>query len=340
MPKVTVIIPCRNEEYFIEECITSLVTKREIDLEFLIIDGMSEDNTVDKAREVCEKLIKDNYRVLYNPAKRKTPGLNMGIKEASGEIIIIADAHSKYCENYIEKCVLHLIDSGAVNVGGLWKIKPRNNTKKALSIAYALQSPLGTGMAKFKGSVSKPTEVDTVPFGCFWKKDAQRIDLFNENLVRTEDIDFNKRLRAMGGKIMLFPDLIIDYYARDNYRDLWKNNFITGFGVIWESVFTNSSPVSARHLVPLVFVLTIGILGIIGAFSFLFRMFLLMVVGLYMLFVSVESARISKKKKQRTLFGYLTLSFMVIHISYGLGSFIGCLKRILRWKRDGKNKTS
>ncbi len=332
IPEVTVIIPCRNEGPYIEECIASLVPETEMSFEFLIVDGMSDDDTVDKARATGERLLKGNYRILQNPMKRKTPGLNMGIREALGEIIIIADAHSRYCKNYIEKCVIHLKESGAVNVGGLWNIRPRSNTKKARAIAYALQSPLGTGLAKFKGGVSEPKEVDTVPFGCFWKKDAQKIGLFNENLVRTEDIDFNKRLRKEGGKIILFPDLKIDYLARDNYEDLWRNNYVTGKGVIWELVYTNSSPISFRHLVPLGFVLLLLFLGLMGFFFLEFKYSFISLVGLYMLLISLESARICRISEQGNLFFRLMVSFVVIHFSYGLGSFVGATKRILQRK--------
>jgi len=332
VPEVTVIIPCRNEGYFIEECITSLVPEREMNIEFLIVDGMSEDKTVEKAKATCDRLLKGSYRILQNLKKRKTPGLNMGIREASGEIIIVADAHSKYCKDYIEKCVFHLKESGAVNVGGLWNIRPRSNTRKALAIAYALQSRLGTGLAKFKGGVSEQKEVDTVPFGCFWKKDAQKIGLFNENLVRTEDIDFNKRLRKEGGKIILFPDLEIEYLARDNYRDLWRNNYITGEGVIWESVYTDSSPISFRHLVPLIFVMSLLFLGFMGFFLLEFKYLFISLIVLYMLLVFIESARICRGSEQARLFFHLIASFVVIHFSYGLGSLVGGLKRIFQRK--------
>ena len=45
-------------------------------------------------------------------------------------------------------------------------------------------------------------EVDTVPFGCFKREVFDRVGFFNENLKRSQDMDFNIRLKKAGGKII------------------------------------------------------------------------------------------------------------------------------------------
>src|SRR5206468_5134927 len=48
-------------------------------------------------------------------------------------------------------------------------------------------------------------EADTVPFGTYRRRVFERIGLFNPNMVRHQDYEFNFRLRSSGGRILLLP---------------------------------------------------------------------------------------------------------------------------------------
>ena len=113
------------------------------------MDGMSTDRT----REIVQshKLQTTNYKLelLDNPKVITPSAMNIGIKNAKGEVIIKMDAHSIYEKDYVSKCVEHLIESGADNVGGVLKAVPSKNTLTAKAIAISLSHFFGAGGSYF-----------------------------------------------------------------------------------------------------------------------------------------------------------------------------------------------
>ncbi len=130
LPKVSVIVPCRNEVRWIAECLQSIAHNDypKDRLEVFIVDGMSDDGT----RPIVESFAAGHpwLRMLDNP-KRITPAaLNIGIAAAQGEVIVRMDAHNEYPVNYISCLVYWLNKSGADDVGGLWITHPSGDTPK------------------------------------------------------------------------------------------------------------------------------------------------------------------------------------------------------------------
>ena len=189
--KVSIIIPCRNEEKYIGKCLESIIKQAypKDKIEILIIDGMSEDNT----RGIIERYIKKyQYIKLINNSKRIVPtALNIGIKRAMGDIIIRIDVHSSYPCDYIEKIVLWIEKSKADNVGGILIVKPGAETVIAKAIASVLSHPFGVGNALFRIGIKNPQYVDTVPLGAYKRTVFDKIGLFDEDLVRNQDDEFN-----------------------------------------------------------------------------------------------------------------------------------------------------
>ncbi|OAA26589.1 glycosyl transferase [Kosmotoga arenicorallina S304] len=321
---VSVIIPARNEEKFIARCLESFLKQDYPQhlIEIVIVDGMSEDNT----EKIVSKFISKhpNIKLLKNE-KRITPvALNIGIKNAKGDYILFSGAHSEIPPDYVSRCVKYLEEYEADNVGGVVITKPRENTTKGKVIVELLSHPFGVGGSKFRTGVNKPTNVDTVPFGCYRREAFEKIGLFNEHLIRNQDIELNLRLKRAGGKIMLFPDISLTYYARSTFKELWKNNFGNGFWVVYADKFSKL-PFSLRHLVPFFFVLFLSIGSILSFFSFYTREVFLAILSLYMILDFVFSLSIAKKLKSLKAFFLSFFGFLSLHVSYGLGSVVGFL---------------
>lgn len=330
MKIVSIIIPCLNEEKFIGKCLDSIIAQEypKDKLEVLVVDGMSEDRT----REIIERYRKQFpfIRLLDNPKKIVPTAMNLGIKKAKGDIIIRMDAHIEYDKNYISKIVTWLGKSNADNVGGVCITLPGADTIKAKTIALALSSPFGVGNSMFRIGVKKPVYVDTVPFGAYRKEVFHMVGIFDERLVRNQDIEFNLRLKKTGGKILLVPDVISYYYARTNLKDLFKQNFWNGFWVIYSLKFAKL-PFSIRHLVPFMFVLSL--FGSLAA-SVLFKPFLYLfslVAGCYLITNIFFSCKLSLRNKMN-FFIPLVASFGTLHFSYGFGSILGAVKLALPYK--------
>lgn len=104
-PKVTVIVPCRNEERFIAPCLDSILatTYPHDRLEVLVIDGRSDDHT----RAILNTYVArwPIVRMLDNPGRIQPAALNVGIRAAAGDILVRMDAHALYLPNYITDLV-------------------------------------------------------------------------------------------------------------------------------------------------------------------------------------------------------------------------------------------
>lgn len=325
MEKVSVIVPSLNEKKNIRNCIESLINNnypREL-LEILVIDGMSEDGTL----EIIEELCKENSNVhLINNKDRITPvALNLGVLRAKGDFIMIAGAHTWFPPNYISKLMNYLMNSDAAVVGGALETRVYIINTKTTAIKTVLSNKFGVGNSFFRIGVSNSLRVDTVPFGLYKRSVFQEVGCYNEKLVRNHDIEFSKRILKKGLKIYLLPDAVCYYYARDNYKDLAKNNFQNG---LWNvlTVYITKSPrsLSMRHYVPLLFILSLLLPVLIAVIVFpAFILLTLVVLSLYILSLLFISLKLTRKPE---LFFNVIWSFIVIHFSYGFGSLVGSLK--------------
>jgi len=330
-PFVSIIIPCRQEVHWIRSCLESILANDypHDRMEVLVVDGMSDDGT----RAVIEEFAAANpiVRMLDNP-KRITPAaLNAGVAAARGEIIIRIDAHTEYPTNYISSLVAWLERSEADNVGGLLITLPANETATAKAIALGCTHPFGVGNAFFRTGVTEPREVDTVPFGCYRRDVFDRIGLFDEELVRNQDIEFNLRLCRAGGRILLVPDVVSRYRIRSSLRKLFQTHYQNGYFNVLVARKTRGR-ITFRHLVPPLFVLA---LLTTLALSFWFRpmklLFLLILIA-YLIPLLAFSAIAAFRHGVRIGI-MLALVFLTLHFSTGLGTLKGVLDFFLFRKR-------
>ncbi|RPF75023.1 MAG: glycosyltransferase family 2 protein [Rickettsiales bacterium TMED289] len=328
----SLIIPVLNEDKYIVNCIDSIIskTKNLEEIEIIIIDGGSEDKTL----QLVDKLKKEHdFIKLFHNKKRVTPAaLNIGIRNSSGKYIIRLDAHALYHCGYIENCINILENSNKniVNVGGPIETKTSSSGFFSQAIAVCLSHPFGVGNSKFRTQDPlKPTMVETVPFGCFRREIFDEIGFFNEDEPRNEDLEFNKRILNSGKKILLDPKIKSTYFARANFKSLIIQQLDNG-KIVTNKFRGKDFFHRARHFVPLLFVSYL----IFSFLAFLYKikepilneqidLLILFPLLTYLLLNIFFSFLISLRNKKIGLFLPVFLSFSVIHISYGLGSIYG-----------------
>jgi glycosyltransferase involved in cell wall biosynthesis len=334
LPFVNVVIPCRNEKNFITKCLDCIVGQDypKDKLEILVIDGMSNDGT----REIIKKYMEQYpfIKMLDNLKKIVPTAMNIGIKYAKGDIIVRMDAHSEYPKDYISKIIYWFDKSDADNIGGILITKPGADTLIAEAIALVLSSPFGVGNAYYKIGVKEPKYVDTVPFGAYRKELFDKIGLFDEELIRNQDDELNLRLLKQGGKILLVPEIVSYYYARDSLLKLWKMYFQYGYWKI-RVIQKHKLPSSWRHLVPSIFLLTIFGTFILGIFNPICFYILGTIIGIYLIISMFFSLRISLKKGLK-YFIILPLVFGTLHFAYGFGFLKGIWDFVILKKHKKK----
>jgi glycosyltransferase involved in cell wall biosynthesis len=325
---VSIIIPCRNEEKYIAKCLDSIISQDfpKENLEVLVINGASEDKTKEIIKSYSEKY--SFIRLLENTQKYIPFGLNIGVRAAKGGIIIRMDAHAGYENDYVSKCVRNLQESGADNVGGRIKTLPADKTSEAKAVAICLSHPFGVASA-FRLGASNPREVDTVFGGCYKKEVFAKIGYFNEKLLRSQDYEFNLRLRKAGGKIMMFPDVVATYYPQATLWGFLKHNFEDGFWVTYPLKF-KIKYFGLRHLLPLIFVSAVFLLWLLSSVLQIFYLPFAFLVTVYLFLAILFSLQVGIKQKSFDLMTDMLIAFLSRHFGYGLGSLWGLIKASIK----------
>lgn len=320
LPFVSVIIPMRNEARYIERCLDALVaqTYPAERIEVLVIDGMS----TDASPALVERYVRvyPNFQLLKNPRQVTPVAFNIGIRQARGEIIAIVSAHAVVAPDYLSRCILALQETNADNVGG--PMRAVSETYVGNVIALATSSPFGVGGARFHYAETAQW-VDTVYMGAYPRAVFDRIGLFDEELVRNQDDEFNFRLTRAGGKIWLDPQIKSIYFSRGALRGLWKQYYEYGFWKV-RVIQKHGRPASLRHLVPALFVLALAGSALLSIVTQTPLWFLLIAVP-YAL-AALAASVIAARGNWRAIV-LLPIVFLTLHLSYGIGFLVG----LARW---------
>ncbi|MCR9172243.1 MAG: glycosyltransferase family 2 protein [bacterium] len=323
--KLSVVIPCRNEAPYIEECLHAIYASDisdQVEMSVFVVDGMSDDGTRDKVQA-----FKDSYPSLQlvDNEKQLTPyAFNLGIY-AGGKVdfVQIIGARHIISSNYLSKCLEHLQrDERIWCVGGRIQNEYLNTTGEIISIAMG--TAFGMGLGNFR-TLTKSGFTDTVtsPMYPYWV--FEKIGFFDETLVRNQDDDFNFRVEKAGGKVYYEHDISLKYYVRGNFEGLRRQFFQYGY---WK-VFVNrkhKAVTTVRQLVPPLFVLYLMLLpitAILGVESLLLACVPLI---LYLILLSYFSFSAMKSPKQ---LGPIMQTYLTLHLSYGFGYLRGIIEFLL-----------
>src|SRR5260370_30331464 len=225
LANVSIVIPCRNEIQFIGKCLTSIVASDypATRLDVLVVDGMSTDGTCAVVRTFADR--HPFIRVMDNPLGSTPVAFNIGVENARGDYVMLMSAHATLAPDAITKCVEYSTRYGADNVGGRWKIVPRDDGIMAAAIVAAMSHPFGVGNASYRtGRAGEAMWVDTAAYGCYRRSVFTRIRRFNERPRLRQDVELNRRLHRAGGKTLLVPPILITSFARSAMPSSLRHN--------------------------------------------------------------------------------------------------------------------
>jgi glycosyltransferase involved in cell wall biosynthesis len=319
---VTVIVPMRNEEQRIGLCLDSILAN-DFDheqLEILVVDGRSTDRSrsIVIERAACSHFI----RLLDNPARIVSAGLNIGIRNARGAVIIIMGAHAEYSRNYIRTCLHELETQNTDVVGGMLETRAGGRGIVACSIALMSQHPFGVGGSAFR-TQQESGYVDTVAYGAYRREVFDRIGLFNEKLTRNQDFELNARLHHSGGRLFLSGQIKAAYYNVPDFTHLVRQAFSNGYWLppMW---FSFPSSVRLRHAIPVAFVGVLVASLIVAPFHELAVVPGLVALVMYTIAVTLVAGQIARRHSLKFLFPLIGV-FFTHHIIYGVGTLAGFL---------------
>lgn len=334
MKLLSVIVPCRNEAEFIDAFCASVVSQRlpaGWSLEVLIADGQSDDGTRARLGALVERDAR--FRVIENPARIVSTGLNAALAQCRGEVVVRLDVHTEYADDYLAECLAVLQSSGADNVGGPWRASADPDRPTQQAIAAAFQSRWLAGGARSR-QLDYSGPVDTVYLGCWPRRSFERFGNFDEALVRNQDDEHNLRIVRGGGRVWQSASIRSIYRPRDSIAALFRQYLQYGY---WKPFVMrkHGQPAALRHLLPGLLVLALGALAVaalLGASGWP----VLLLTGLYGAAVLCAALLIAAGSG----WGLLPRLPMVItayHLGYGLGSVLGWID-VLAGAKSGRQR--
>ena len=333
-------MPVRDEAGYIQRSLAAVLSQDYPPerMELIIANGMSTDGTRQRIASLLDSGAPFPVTLIDNPGLIVPTGLNAALRRARGDILIRVDGHCQVAPDYVSKCVDHLLLQGVAGVGG--PIETVGETYIARIVALAMSSPFGVGGSAFR--TLRPQEiragaqlVDTIAFPAYTRRAVELAGLYDEELVRNQDDEYNYRLRRLGERLLLAADVRSKYYSRASLASLWRQYFQYGFWKVrvlqkhtWQMKF--------RQFVPPSFVAGLLLALLLALFIPAARILLALILAAYLLADLFASLWTAARRGWRTL-PLLPLVYPIIHLSYGLGFLVGLIRFAHRWgDRQGR----
>jgi GT2 family glycosyltransferase len=326
---ITIAITCYNEETYIERSVRSALAFKKpdgVEVEILVVDGMSTDNSRSIVRSIEKET--ERVRLIDNPDRYQSHGMNLAIKQAKGEYLAWLSAHAIYPPDYLQ--ILYEVSkrSGAECVGGIVNTVPGSDSYSGHLVQALTTHKFGIGNSGFRTGQSEEKFSDTAPSGFFRLPVFKKLGGFDERLVRCQDYEMSRRITKHGGKIVVTPRARITYFNQPSIGRLLRKQIVIQGPYNPYAWYIAPHSFNFRHAITAVFTGSLIIGMVLSVFFGWARIVLFSVMGLYF-FIAIISS-IQQAVRYRRPLDILTLpfTFLAFHISHGLGVLKGVLKLV------------
>lgn len=325
LPRVSLLVAVLNEAATLPACLQSIFAQDypAEQLEVFVVDGGSQDGS----RQLAADLLAGHRQAVLmdNPGRIQAVAWNLALQRAQGELVGLVSAHSELAPDYVARCVHHFATTAAWWVGGPQRAVADTPTGQA--VALAMGSRLGAGNARYRYVTSDvPQVVDVSWPGMFRRACLAHTGGFDEELVKHQDDELLFRFRQAGGTVLLARDVRTRYRPRPSLRAAFGQYFGYGYWRV-RAAQKHGRVVAWRHAVPgafcacLVASTALG-LGIGSAAT------ATAVPLAYVAVVLAVSAALAWRQPRVLL--RLPLAFACLHLGYGLGTWAGVWRFIIR----------
>jgi glycosyltransferase involved in cell wall biosynthesis len=326
-------MPVRNEAAFIRRSLGAVLAQDypAERMEIIVADGQSSDQTREIIREIAGESARD-VTLIENPDRIVATGLNAAVRLAQGEIVLRVDGHCEIRSDYVTRCVAKLTQNDYAGVGGIVETVGETYTSRA--IAAAMASRFGVGGSAFRLGVVSERCSDTVPFPAYRRETLQLAGQFDEELVRNQDDEYNYRIRKLGGRLALCPDIRSRYYSRATLKNLWSQYWQYGF---WKVRVLQKHPrqMQPRQFMPAMLVAAFFTLLITAP---VFQVSALLLAALAATYggCNIVAAIMTARRTGWQLLPLISAAFAILHFSYGSGFLFGLIRFFKRWEFSGR----
>ncbi|MBI4066767.1 glycosyltransferase [Candidatus Gottesmanbacteria bacterium] len=206
--KLSIVIPVYNEEKYIGRTLKSVqsLEKNDWDVEVLVVDGGSNDDTVRIAREWGAKVISVTHKGIGFARQQ-------GLKNAIGDIVLFTDADTILANDWLSHHVEALKRPGVVFSYGPFKV-----TDGSFPYYHFINYIQYYGWILL--SIILPRPFAAGQNMAFWREAGERIGGFDTNLLILEDTDFSLRIAKIG-KTAFVKDALV-YSSGRRSKEGWQ----------------------------------------------------------------------------------------------------------------------
>ena len=315
MPRVSVVIPVRNEAASIRRTLEGLQRQDCVaaDFEVLVVDGMSDDDTVAIVRDVQRSF--PNLRLLFNPKRLASVARNVGVRHATGDYLVVIDGHCAIGDRqYLTNLVRAFEETGADTLGRPQPLRADRPSAFQRAVSAARMSWLGHNPDSAIFS-DRPRFVDADNVAVAYRRRVfDTVGYFDEDFDACEDVDFNTRVRRAGLTCYFTPAISVDYQPRATLKGLAYQMMRYGQG---RSRLGRKYPstITAPSLVPALWLVWLAVAGLVAVVWTPAALALAATISAYILIVVAESARVAR---DASVFR-LPIVFAAIHVGFAWG---------------------
>ena len=317
LPKISVVLPIRNEERFIAQTLEYVLTQdypQDL-VEVLVVDGESDDRTVAIVSDIAAT--DSRIRLLNNPRRLSSAARSLGAQEATGEIITFIDGHTYIDNNQLLRNTARLMSEKGVDVLSRPQfLDTPENTFFQKAVSLARKSALGHGLDSTIYT-EKDLFVDPSSSGASYRRLVfEEVGYFDERFDACEDVEFNYRVHQSGRQSFTSLDLAVYYYPRESLGRLFKQMMRYGAGRL-RLARKHPATLSPTTLLPVFFLLGLPALPVLGYLWPLLGWLVAAGYGLYGIIALVTALQIAVKEGIAFFFPVLVVLPTIL---FGLGA--------------------
>ena len=226
LPKISIIIPAKNEEKLLQNCLSSLqaLDYPKEKLEIIVVDGLSTDHTVDVARDM-------GAVVLRNEKQTVSPGRNLGFANASGDLIAFTDADCMVDKQWLASSIKYFEKDNVACVGGP-NLTPGDESDFGKAVGFVFDQPIFAAGSIHARELKEMKEVSSIP-GCnaiYRQEVLAKVMPLDESMLTGDDTLLNRKILDLGYKLLYTPDVSVLHFRRPTPGRLWKQFYRYAIG--------------------------------------------------------------------------------------------------------------
>jgi len=302
--KISIIIPVKNEEEKIEQCLEAVFAQSLKPYEVIVVDGHSTDRTVERAMEFP-------VRIFYEDYHTRAGACQIGVENAEGEFVAFTDADCIPERDWLEN-LINEFEEGIVGVGGgiknigegLWEDSINFVSETFLGSANSVQGRFFTDK-RYVNSIS----------GCnsmYHRDDILKVGGFDVGLSTAEDTELNRKMSRIG-KLLYTPNAVILHNHKRGLKDFAKRMYQYGYGRAKGSLWD-------IQVIPPILILLTAISLVITPWIFL------SMIGIYASMLAVMGVKFMIQERKLQYLVSVPIVYVIEHGLYTIGFWRGIFK--------------